>query len=151
MIVGGTTWVYLDLIQSIPILLNLSCFLLGTHDIQDINISATSLSNSIIISSNFINGSQASGMFIIAYSLTEDSDIHYSVNTRLDDQQILVAELEGLSKNKYNISIFALMDGLPFIRAAAKSTSITASNSKLKGKQLDKAIMVKLTSCVCLL
>ena len=84
-------------------------------------------------------------MFIIAYSLTKDSDIHYSVNTRLDDQQTLVAELEGLSKNKYNISVFALMDGLPFIRAAAKSTSITASNSKLKGKQLDKAIMVKLT------
>ena len=90
-------------------------------------------------------------MFIVAYSLTEDSDIHYSVNIRLDDQQTLVTELKGLSGNKYNISVFALMDGLPFIRAATKSKSITASNSKLKGKQLDKAIMVKLTSCVCLL
>ena len=125
--------------------LNLSCLLLGTHDIQNINISATSLSNSIIISSNFINGSQASGMFIIAYSLTKDSDIHYSINMRLDDQQTLVAEVKRLSGNKYNISVFALMDGLPFIRAAAKSKSITASNSKLKGKQLDKAIVVKLT------
>lgn len=79
-------------------------------------------------------------MFTIAYSLIDDFDIHYSINTRLEGQRTLVAELKELSGNKYNISVFALMDGLPFIRAAAKSKSITISN--LKGKQLwlDKAI-----------
>lgn len=80
-------------------------------------------------------------MFTIAYSLTEDSDIHYSINTRLEDQQTLVAQLEGLPGSKYNISVFALMEGLPYTRAAAKSKSITVSKSK--GKQLDKAMMPK--------
>ena len=63
-------------------------------------------------------------MFTIAYSLTEDSDIHYTVNTRLEDQQNLMVELQGLSGSKYNISVFALMDGLPFKRAAARSKSV---------------------------
>ena len=69
-------------------------------------------------------------MFTIAYSLTEDSDIHYSINTRLEDQQTLAAELKGLPGSNYNISVFALMDGLPFIRAAARSKSITVSMMK---------------------
>jgi hypothetical protein len=59
-----------------------------------------------------------------------------------------VAELKELSGNKYNISVFALLDGLPFIRAAAKSKSVTIS--KLKGKQLwiDKAISNLHSVCV---
>ena len=81
-------------------------------------------------------------MFTIAYSLTEDSDIHYSVNTRFEDHETLVAELNGLPGSKYNISVFALVDGLPFIRAAARSISV----SKMKGKQVDKEIFTNLNS-----
>lgn len=86
-------------------------------------------------------------MFTIAYSLTEDSNIHYCISTRLEDQQRLVAELKGLPASKYNISVFALMNGLPFIRAAAKSKSVTVS--KLKGKQLDIVIMHVFKQCTC--
>ena len=86
-------------------------------------------------------------MFTVVYSLTEDSNIHYSVTTRLEDQQRLVAELKGLPASKYNISVFELMDGLPFIRAAAKSKSVTVS--KLKGKQLDIVIMRVFKQCTC--
>ena len=88
-------------------------------------------------------------MFTVAYSLTEDSNIHYSMITRLDDQQRLVAELKGLPISKYNISVFALMDGLPFIRAAAWSKSITVL--MLKGKQLDKVIMHKFKQYTCVI
>lgn len=69
-------------------------------------------------------------MFTIAYSLTEEADIHYSVNTRLEGQQTLVAELKGLPGSHYNISVFTLMDGLPFKRAAARSKSVTVSMLK---------------------
>ena len=86
-------------------------------------------------------------MFTIAYSLTEDSDIHYSVNRRSEDHETLVAELNGLPGSKYNISVFALVDGLPFIRAAARSITV----SKMKGKQVDKEIFTKFKQCLFLL
>ena len=108
--------------------------ILGTHDIQNISVSTNIPSSSVVITSDFVSGSQASGIFTIVYSLTEDSDVHYSINTRLENQHRLVAELKGLPMNKYNVSVFTLMDGVPFKRAATTSKSITVS--EVKGKQV---------------
>ena len=89
----------------------------------------------VIITSEFISGSQATGIFAIAYSLNEDSSVHYTIGTRLQNQQRIVARLEGVPGHTYNISVFALLsDGLPFTRAAALPKLV--STSKLKGKQL---------------
>lgn len=69
-------------------------------------------------------------MFIVAYSLAEDSNLHYSIHPRLNNQQGMAAEVEGLSGNRYNVSIFSLENGIPFKRAAAQPKLVDLSNRK---------------------
>ena len=51
-------------------------FILGTHDIQNI-IAISPHPGQISIMGNFIDGSIATGVLLIVYSLTNESDIHY--------------------------------------------------------------------------
>ena len=106
----------------------------GTHEVQNIDIHQGQKSD-VIITSEFINESRATGIFAIAYSLREDSNVHYTIGTQLQSQWRTVARLMGVPGHTYNISVFALLrDGLPFTRAAALPKLVTTS--KLKGKQL---------------
>ena len=104
------------------------CSFAGTHELQRIEVHHSQ--NRVIITSEVLNGSHTSGMFIVAYSITEDFDLHYSINSRQDNQQRLEAEIQGLSGNAYNISVFSLENGVPFARAAALPKSVDLSNSK---------------------
>ena len=101
----------------------------GTHDIQSIEVRE---SNGIFVTGESLNGSQVSGIFTIAYSLTEDYDVHYSISKQVRNQQRIVTKINQLPGNKYNVSAFSLVNGLPFTRAATKPQSVILSN--VKGK-----------------
>ena len=103
----------------------------GTHELQRIEVHQSQ--NGITITSEVLNRSQASGMFIVAYSLTEDSDLHYSIHTRLKNQLRIAAGIRGLPGNRYNVSVFSLENGVPFVRAAAQPKSVDLSRVKKPG------------------
>ena len=75
----------------------------------------------------FIDGSEAVGVLIIAYSMNNDSDISYNVITRLSNHtQEQTTTISGLKGNDYNISMFvqhANGRGLPFPRAVTEPTT----------------------------
>ena len=100
----------------------------GTHELQRIEVHRSQ--NGVNITSEVLNGSNTSGMFIVAYSITEDFDLHYSINTRQEKQHRVAAEIQGLSGSTYNISVFSLENGIPFARAAALPKSVDLSYSK---------------------
>ncbi len=79
---------------------------------------------------NFIDGSTATGVLLIVYSLTNESDIHYHVINKLNEQNnnininvtgLTVADIE------YGVSVFAMENGLPFPRVVTLPTNITVS------------------------
>ena len=105
-------------------------FIAGTHELQRIEVCRSQ--NGITITSEVLNGSQASGMFVVAYSLTEDSDLHYSIHTRLKNQHRITTGVQGLPGNRYNVSVFSMENGIPFVRAVAQPKSVDFSNSKGK-------------------
>ena len=108
-------------------------YIAGTHDLQRIEVHRSLYG--ITVTSELLNGSQATGMFIVVYSLTPDSDIiHYSIHTRLKNQRRIAAGIQDLPGNKYNVSVFTLENGVPFARAAAQPKSVDLLNSK--GKNL---------------
>ena len=103
---------------------------IGTHDIQNITVKSD---NGIYISLDFIDGSNALGALIIAYSLTNDSDIHYSVIVRQNKTRILSPLIE-VSNIFYNLSTFVITEnGLPFTRAAAMPM-VLLNNDMSEGK-----------------
>lgn len=65
------------------------------------------------VSCGFIEGSEAAGVLIIAYSTSDPSDIHYHVIPR-NDQQKAETVLSCLPGEMYNILLFVISrDGLP--------------------------------------
>ena len=82
----------------------------------------------------FIDGSEAVGVLIIAYSMNNDSDISYNVIARLSNgTQEQTTTISGLKGRDYNISIFvqhANGRGLPFPRAVAEPTTVTILREK---------------------
>ena len=65
---------------------------------------------------DFIEGSIATGVLIIIYSQSNDSDIHYKSSER--EGQSAEANIVGLTRNQYGVSVFVLEYGLPFSRAS---------------------------------
>ena len=53
---------------------------IGTHDIQNISVSS-SQPGEVRVTGDFIDGSTATGVLLILYSLTNDSDIHYVIES----------------------------------------------------------------------
>ena len=103
---------------------------IGTHDIQNITVKSD---NGIYISLDFIDGSNALGALIVAYSLTDDSDIHYSIIIRQNKTRIL-SPLVEFSNTFYNLSTFVITEnGLPFTRTAALP-KVLLNNNNSEGK-----------------
>ena len=65
---------------------------------------------------DFIQASVATGVLIIVYSQSNDSDVHYN-SSECDSQNIEIT-IDGLTGGQYGVSVFALENGLPFSRAA---------------------------------
>ena len=81
---------------------------IGTHDVQDVVISS-SLPCQIRITGDFIEGSTATGVLLIVYSLvTNESDIHYHAITKQTEQSNISMNVTGLIGTEYGVSVFAL-------------------------------------------
>ena len=89
--------------------------ILGTHDIQNISVSST-LPGQVRVTGDFIEGSTATGVLIIVYSQSNDSDIHYKSNEH--EGQSAEANVVELTGSQYGVSVFVMEDGLPFSRAS---------------------------------
>ena len=87
----------------------------GTHDIQ--NVMVSSFNSEVRVTGDFIDGSTATGLLILIYSLTDDSDTYYIYKNY---EQNVVASVTGLTGSHYGVSVFVVeKNGLPFSRVAA--------------------------------
>ena len=92
----------------INLLPNILCS--GTHDIQNILVSSP-LPGQVRVTGEFIEGSTATGVLVIVYSQSNDSDTHYKSCKR--DGQNTEITVDGLTGGHYGVSVFVLENGLP--------------------------------------
>ena len=88
----------------------LTYFSSGTHDIQNISVFSP-LPGTIRVTGDFTWDSNATGVLVIVYSLTNKSDVHYISD---DTEENIDISVTGLSGAVYVVSIYALEGGLPF-------------------------------------
>ena len=103
--------------------------IIGTHEVHNVSVDQNTLMSQHSLTWNFINGSNAPGVLIVAYSLMYNSDIHYDVILRPTIYSRTQTTLLGsVSGNQYNISMFVLLEnGQPFTRSVAKPFTVTLS------------------------
>ena len=77
-------------------------------------------------------------MFLIIYSLTNESDIHYhAINKGNEQNNNISINVTGLIGTEYGISVFALENCLPFPRVViSPNTVVILAASSDKGLQL---------------
>ena len=98
---------------------------IGTHDIQNITVSSNG-PGGIGVTGDFIDGSSAIGILIIAYS--SDSNVYYQFISRSD---LPMSDMSGLSGGLYKVSIFVMDDsGLPFSKSATVPRNVTICKGK---------------------
>ena len=61
----------------------------------------------------FVDGSTATEMLLIIYSLTNESDVYYIAKQA--EGNIISIDVTGLTRTQYGVSMFALESGLPLI------------------------------------
>ena len=114
-------------------------FILGTHDniIQNI-IAISPHPGQISIMGNFIDGSTVTGVLLIVYSLTNESDILYhAINKENEQNKNISINVTGFIGTEYGISVFALENCVPFPRVVTSPrTVIVLAASNDQGLQL---------------
>jgi hypothetical protein len=103
-------------------------FISGTHEFQNVSVASTG-TGGITIGGSFIHGSDAIGILIIAYSLSNDSFMYRYVPRLVTGQKIIM----GLSVDEYqyNVSVFVVEgNGLPFNRSATRPTNVITMREK---------------------
>ena len=86
---------------------------------------------------DFIDGSTATGLLIIIYSLrlTNDSDVHYiseDTGSMLQQSKSVDINVTGLAVGEYSISVFVVEEnGLPFERVAISPKLVVVETSKI--------------------
>ena len=64
-------------------------------------------------------------MFLIVYSLTNETDIHYhAINNGNEQNNNISINVTGLTGIEYGISVFALENGLPFPRVVTSPRTV---------------------------
>ena len=101
---------------------------------QNVTVEQSIHAGQLRLTWEFIDGSEAVGVLIIAYSMNNDSDISYNVITRRSNgTQEQTTTISGLKERDYNISMFvqhASGRGLPFPRAVTEPTTVTILREK---------------------
>ena len=88
------------------------------------------LPGEVRVTGDFINGSTATGLLIIIYSLTNDSDVHYITGGSTSQQPSV--SVPGLAGGEYGISVFVVEEnGLPFKRVATSPKLVAVETSKI--------------------
>ena len=104
-------------------------FITGTHDIQNVTVSPP-LPSQIRVMGDFIDGSIASGMLLIIYSLTNESDVYYIAKQA---ERNFSMDVTGLAGTQYGVSVFALENGLPYPRVVTLPKNVTVANYSDQG------------------
>ena len=61
---------------------------------------------------DFVDGSTATGVLLIIYSLINESDIHYIAKQTYHNYKFSISPI-GLTGTEYGVSVFVLENGLP--------------------------------------
>ena len=98
------------------------------------------MNGSLIVKCALINGSQAAGVLIVAYSISDIPDIYYRVVRRKSiDQQEIQANISCLPGQSYNILLYVINENglpqesaasLPLTRSFNNQQSIATNNIK---------------------
>lgn len=97
----------------------------GTHDISSISI-VSPYPGVVMVTGDIINELSSIGILIIVYSLTDDSNTYYKFIPYPLNQSGANFTFEGLSADRYGVSIFVTeKNGLPYNRAAATPKRIS--------------------------
>ena len=107
------------------IVLFVQLFMIGTHDIQNISVSSPQ-PGEVRVTGDFIDGSTVTGVFLILYSLTNNSDIHYVIGNFEQSRSVYIdINVAGLTDTQYGVSVFALDNGQIFPRVVALPEYVT--------------------------
>ena len=107
----------------------------GTHDIQNVTVTTKpSLPGQIRIKGDFVANAAANGAFVIVYSLTDYSDVHYIAK---QDEETIDINIMNLPGTEYNVSVFSLENGRPFERAVSSTKRVTVTTTGDQGLQCD--------------
>ena len=98
----------------------------GTHDIQNV-VASSQLPDQISVTGELISGATATGVFVIVYSLTNFSDVHYIAKQTEGDS--ITLNVTGLTGAEYGVSTFAIENGLPLPSVVISPKNIAISSS----------------------
>ena len=100
-------------------------FSLGTHDVQNISITAQ-FPGQIRVTGDFTSESTATGVLNIVYSLINSSVVHYTFAPHLSSvQRRIESVILELSSDYYSVAVFVVIEsGLPFPRVASKPSIV---------------------------
>ena len=101
----------------------------GTHDIQNISVSSP-LPGQVRVTGDFIEGSTATGVLLIIYARANDSNVHYILS---NTTQNIDARVAGLTGTEYEVSTYALENGLPFPRAVGLPQLVSVNTGDNQG------------------
>ena len=105
----------------------------GTHEAQNILVSNDT--GEIRVTGDLINGSTATGILAIAYSLTNGSNVRYQVHTLRGGEQSFEFVIERLAVGEYVVSVFVLGKSRPpLTRVATKPKNVHVSLSTMNSE-----------------
>ena len=111
--------------------------IIGTHEIQNVVVVVNpSRPGAIHLMGDFVDGSGATGVLWMVYSLSDDSDIQYIYIAKQPEQSSISMNVIGLTGIEYGVSSFALENGLPFPRVVTLPTNITITSADTNDRGL---------------
>ena len=114
------------------IVLFVQLFMIGTHDIQNISVSSPQ-PGEIRVTGDFIDGSTATGVLLILYSITKNSDIQYVIENYEQSRSIDI-NVTSLTSTQYGVSTFVLDNGQIFPRVVALPEYVTVQSIEQTGR-----------------
>ena len=118
------------------------CPIIGINDIQNTRVDSPQRGE-IRVRGNFIDRTTATGVLLIVYSLDNDSDVHYLAVDKGSGQDFDVY-VTGLTRTEYGVSVFAMGNGLPFLRAMTLPKNIRMHMASNQGTYIHYATCPKI-------
>ena len=110
-----------------PLISHMNCYnLAGTHDIQNIQVSA--ISDKVHLNYSYVDGSTAKGILVIMHS---GGLFHYSIINR--NTEHIPTEIDGLKAGIYYLSVFVITEeGIPLNRSASHPRVVELQRNSTK-------------------